>query len=591
MAKGDYKLFNNVDFQFVTAPARRYGVMFNPGSSLSRFRIRDSGRRYSFRLRPDGRVEYSIDGDVNWNFITPLNDPCTNQPFPNFISHENNRIGEALNDIVFDQIAVGRGRIIGKEAGTDRLFHLYIDEMFRTFHRDCNPRERGTVLDEDVPVPPFNMKVDPEYFTDDAPTLIVPPEGTRNYSNHPASLRLPVFNELIELGISDVMLVLERARTWYLKDTRSQLAIVTQDDLGFGDQDLKEVFTMEAIVSILESIKKAAGENSDNWFANIILDQLLNIDDIANDWADRIQTQGSGVMVFAAYAALGLLLRTVGESGAIRTEPEGKILIEIRKLLDYVANPPDIKPKAKVHIDEAIAKVMDLISQLMLRSRRAYLQRYGARPDVNRPNELPAEWTLDNRMPTPNQPPSWMPVHVRTTYMRRKNAGVGAWKRFYKESDSFHLVWLAVNADGSLEAFGAGEFDHLYHTSQGGPNGQWDGSWVRFFNDSHTVKKLAHTRNIDGRLEVIRIAGDNRVFHTTQSAPNSGSFESWQELYSSSDRRISIAVEANLDGRLEAFAVGEDNRVWRTEQTSPGTWSGQWVAAFASDDKLRDVWM
>jgi hypothetical protein len=104
------------------------------------------------------------------------------------------------------------------------------------------------------------MKVDPEYFRDDSPTVIVPPEGTRNYSNHPGSLRLPVFNELIDLGISDVMLVLERARTWYLKDTRSQLAIVTQDDLlGFTDQDLTEVFTVENIRtswSLLEKLPK-----------------------------------------------------------------------------------------------------------------------------------------------------------------------------------------------------------------------------------------------------------------------------------------------------------------------------------------------
>jgi hypothetical protein len=335
--------------------------MFNPGSSRSRVRIRDSGRRYSFRLRTDGRVEYSIDGEASWNPITPLNDPCTDKPFHKFTSHENVRIGEELPDIVFDQIAVGRGRIIGKEAGTDRLFHLYIDEMFRTFHRDCNPGEKGTVLDEDAPVPPFNMKVDPEYFRDDSPTVIVPPEGTRNYSNHPGSLRLPVFNELIDLGISDVMLVLERARTWYLKDTRSQLAIVTQDDLlGFTDQDLTEVFTVENIRNVLESAREAAKKQNPGGF---ILDWLLNIEELAGNWAAKVVAQGSGVMVFAAYAAFGLVLRTIGESGAIRTEAGGKILIEIRKLFDYLDNPPDLKPEAKVHVDEAIAKLMDLLSQ------------------------------------------------------------------------------------------------------------------------------------------------------------------------------------------------------------------------------------
>src|SRR5688572_24844527 len=128
MAKGDYKLFNNVHFQPVTAHARRYGVMFNPSSSRSRLRIRDSGKRYSVRL-VDGKVEYSTDGEASWIPIPPLNDICTNQAFPAFITHENFRIGEPLSGIVFDQIAVGRGRIIGKEKDTDRLFHLYIDEL------------------------------------------------------------------------------------------------------------------------------------------------------------------------------------------------------------------------------------------------------------------------------------------------------------------------------------------------------------------------------------------------------------------------------------------------------------------------------
>jgi hypothetical protein len=601
MAKGDYILFNNVPFQSVTANPRRYGVMFNPNSSRSRFRIRDSGKRYAVRLRPDGIVEYSIDGEVNWQTIDPLADPCTGTKLPAMFSHENRRIGEALTNITFDMIAVGRGRIIGKEAGTDRLFHVYVDEIFRTFQMDCNPDEHPLIIlppprpprQEDPPVPPFNMKLDPEYFTEDPPTIVVPPEGTRGYSHHPASLRLPIFNELIQLQISDVMLVLERARTWYLKDTRSQLSIVAMEDLGFSDQDLVDVFTEEAIRDILASVKKAAGEMSDNWLANLILSPFFDVDKIAADWHGQIVTQGSGVMVFAAYVALGVLLYGLGQSDAIKSEPGGKLLIDPAKLIAFMSKPVG-KPSAQQHIDEATGKFMALISDLMLRARRGALQRYGARSDVNRPNELPPEWTLENRMPTPNQPPSWMPTVVRTTYMRRKGAGKGAWKKFHTATDSFDRVWLAVNADGSLEAFAAkgGFFNAIFHTSQAKPNGDWDGgTWAPFFTGGDTAKKLTYTRNRDGRLEIFRIAGDNRVFHTTQDAPNSGTFGSWQELYSSAHKRISIAAEANLDGRLEVFAVGEDNLVWRTQQTSPGNWSGNWVPAFKSTDTLRDVWM
>ena len=604
MAKGDYILFNTVPFQSVTSQPRRFGVMFNPGSSRSRLRIRDSGRRYGVRLNAQGIVEYSIDGDVNWLPITTLTDPCTNQRLPQFLSHENKRIGEALNNVTFDMIAVGRGRIIGKETGTDRLFHLYIDEMFRSDFVHCNDTEASLPIDDadgdgvpnvndlkDVAVPPFNMKIDPEYFTEAPPTLIVPPAATRNYFKHPASLRLPVFNQLLELDVSDVMLLLERARTWYLKDTRSQLAITAMEDFAFSDQDLADVFTEEALHDILQSLKDAAGEMSDNWFANLVLGPLFDVDKIASDWRGQIVAQGSGVMVFAAYAAVGAVIYLLGNSGAIATDPQRKLLINPRKLLDFLATPL-AKPKAQEHLDEATGRLMGLISDLMLRGRRAAVQRYGARPDVGRPNELPAEWTLDNRMPTANQPPSWMPVTVRTTYMQRKGVGKGAWRKFYTGTQESKKIWLAVNADGSLEAFSRGAFDQIFHTSQGKPNGNWEnGSWTPLFTGNDKVKRLTHTRNTDGRLEILRLDNDNHLFHTTQTAPNSGSFGAWQQLYVSSNKWISVAVEANLDGRLEAFAVAEDNHVWRTEQTTPGTWSKTWIAAFGTADKLRDVWM
>ena len=601
MAKGDYKIFNNVHFQSVTAPPRRYGVMFNPSSSRSRLRIRDSGRRYSVRLTPLGIVEYRIEGEANWNRITPLNDICTNQTFPAFISHENFRIGEPLSDIVFDQIAVGRGRIIGKEAGTDRLFHLYIDELFRSVIATCNlgekpPDDKPTDDNDgrDISIPPFNMKLDPEYFSENAPTVIVPPEGTRDFNDHPASLRLPVFNTLLETDISDVMLVLERARTWYLKDTRSQLAIVSQDDLGFSDQDLSDVFTVENIRSILESVKEAVKKQfGDGLLGDLLLDWLLDIDKLAGEWSQQIGAQGTAGLIFPVYLGLGALLYAMSKSGAItnaKDDKGAKMLIEPRKLVDYLTNSPDLKPEAKVHADEAVAKLMDLVSQLMLRSRRGNLERYGARPDVNRDNELPPEWTIDNRMPTPNQPPSWIPTYVRTTYMRRKKAGVGAWKRVYTDSDKFQLVWLAVNADGRLMAFGVRDFNRLFRTIQKNPNGEWDGAWTPF-QEGVTAKRLAYTRNIDGRLEVVRISNENRVFHTTQFSANSKVFGTWQELSLTPEKRISIAVEANDDGRLEVFAVGEDKVVWRTEQTTKGTWSKKWVPAFAPADKLNEVWM
>src|SRR5205085_2751728 len=148
---------NHVPAQSVTGPARRDGVMFNPCSSRSRLRIVDSGRRYGVRLRPEGVVEYSIDGDKTWLPLDPLKDPCSDRQLPRFVSNDELRTGTELTNVTFDMIAVGRGRIIGKETGTDRIFHVYMDELFRTFEVKCDPSDpKGKVLTDDQPVPPFN---------------------------------------------------------------------------------------------------------------------------------------------------------------------------------------------------------------------------------------------------------------------------------------------------------------------------------------------------------------------------------------------------------------------------------------------------
>ena len=73
-------------------------------------------------------------------------------------------------------------------AGTDRLFHLVTDELFRTRRisgPDCNIDIDVGCRDEDPPVPGFYMKLDPEYFAAGSPGLVVPPEARRQYADGP----------------------------------------------------------------------------------------------------------------------------------------------------------------------------------------------------------------------------------------------------------------------------------------------------------------------------------------------------------------------------------------------------------------------
>jgi hypothetical protein len=270
--KGEYRL-EYTPFQSVVSHPRRHGVMFNPSSSRSRLRIVDSGRRYELRLTDDGAVQYSLDG-ITWRPILPLHDPCTGEippPVPAFVSFDVKRSGEPINPPPrFDMIAVGRGRVLAKESGTDRLFHLVMDELHRTHTvtgHGCNLSVECTDRTEDPPVPGFYMKLDPEFFTrDEAPPL--PPEAERNYAEHPGSLRLPVYAELLRQNALDMMPAFQRPRVWYLIDARSPLMIVGPEDLRFNEDDLNIVFTKERILEILKTAKGTADETFKNalWY-------------------------------------------------------------------------------------------------------------------------------------------------------------------------------------------------------------------------------------------------------------------------------------------------------------------------------------
>lgn len=597
MAKGDYVLFNNVPFQSVTSYARRHGVMFNPSSPSSRLNIIDAGQRYACRLRTDGAVEYSTDAGTTWQGITSFSDPCTGQKWPAILSHERRRTGEQLDNIKFDMIAVGRGRIIAKEKDTDRLFHVYMDEMFRTGFALCNlgeqpgPDPLPPVPEEggDAPVPPFNMKLDPEYFTTDPPTLIVPPQGTRDYADHPGSLRLPVFNQILELDVADVMLVFERARTWYLKDTRSQMAITSFDDFKFNEADLVAVFTPEVINSIAESIKNAAMAATDNPAIKLLI-WFFGDPNLGANWHAKLIAEGFGATILPLYLAFGAVLYVLGDSKAFTSLPGGEIHIDLPKLKSY-ANDPGRNPEVQKNVNDALAKLSDAMGQLMLRARRNVLQSYGDRSDVGR-SELPASWTLENRMPTANQPPSWMPVYLRTSYKPRKGSWRTLWKRFFSEDDHVHQVWLAQNVNGSLEAFAVNDGKVPLHTTQSGPNGTWTSSWTQVPLGVGQLDMIAIVRNRDGRLQAFGIASnDKRIVYLQQTAPNGGWQNAWASFPFPATGRSWIAVEVNVDGRLEIFGVGTDNHIWRLTQTSPGVWPTTWAETFPSGPALKKIWL
>ncbi|MFZ1221004.1 MAG: hypothetical protein WAO00_17050, partial [Chthoniobacterales bacterium] len=169
-----------------------------------------------------------------------------------------------------------------------------MDEIFRT-HRvvgsDCKLYSDDPDRHEDPPVPGSYWKLDPEFFVSGASAITSPPELDRDYSRHPASLRFPVFREVLKLEAVDAMLVLQRPRVWYLIDARSPLMITGPDDLRIQEADFKNAFQGNAGLTRLVNIL-TAGYSTEKQKVETALRNLLG-DLIGGFWtAARRATLG-----------------------------------------------------------------------------------------------------------------------------------------------------------------------------------------------------------------------------------------------------------------------------------------------------------
>ena len=283
--KGEFRLIDKTPFQKVESISRTNGVMFSPSSSRSRLRIVDSGKRYEIRLNSKGMVEYRIDGE-NWKLITPcIERSIFNIKFPQFISYNKKREGEFLEDIRFDMIAVGRGRIIAKQVGTDQIFHLVMDELFRTynFKQDLLINHDLFKDSDDKPVPASYFKLDPEFFQTVTPSNKYPSELDLYYNDHPASSRFKIYKELLDAKIIDAMYVIQRPRVWYLVDTRSPLMITGPEDLKIDEDDFKDIFTLKRIREIYFAFLKQFRNEK---FDELVVEEIFVA--IENSWNEYL---------------------------------------------------------------------------------------------------------------------------------------------------------------------------------------------------------------------------------------------------------------------------------------------------------------
>lgn len=428
MARGEYELKVETAFQQVTSVPRRHGVMFNPASSRSRLRIVDGGRRYEVQLTEGGEVQYRVEDGAPWQPIAPRPDPITGQTPPPFLSYDQKRAGEAIPAVRFDMIAVGRGRILAKEAGTDRIFHLVMDELFRTHQvrgKDFTEDVQVGCRSQDPAVPGTYLKLDPEFFVREEGGNPVPPEATRDYAMHPASLRFWAFSELLASEVADVALVMHRPRVWYQLDARSPLAIVGPEDFHFTEEDLRVVCpivgqilrafyepmrakvhaaivnrAVEALPKLLETqdtfLVELIKAFNPGWITDVLIPTLAGmladglvpqvVDALAAGIVEGIRKDGFGGLLLPGNAALLLGLHNLREAHALVTDlgPDGSSITRV-SLLKAMSTFPGNQP------------LSDAISELFRRGRSAFTSDPASR----------------------NPPPDWMPVYTHLRYRRR----------------------------------------------------------------------------------------------------------------------------------------------------------------------------
>jgi hypothetical protein len=279
--RGQFRIVQETGPRNIESEPRTRASTFSPSGSTNRLGITDSGTHYLVRL-VDGVPYLSTDNGVSWQPLAPELDPWTQTMPPWGISFQNSRRGEALKPLKFDMIASGRGRVLAKEAGTDRIFQLALDELFRTSDVSDDvdwqtQRVNGKPLDP--PVPPNHIKLDPEFFLDEdnRSDAFVPLGLLRRYAEHPAAERFPLFAEAMRSGQFDFMPVIVMPRVWELVESRPPLQIIDLADImQVNDDILKAKMTELRLRGIFDALSRSPSGNASEF--------LNEFADFFGDW-------------------------------------------------------------------------------------------------------------------------------------------------------------------------------------------------------------------------------------------------------------------------------------------------------------------
>ena len=164
--------------------------------ATARFRYRDSGKRYEFRIE-NGEVQFQppVQG------LTRLN---------RFVSYARQRAGDVIGAPALDLVASSGGRVFAKEQGHDRFYMARLDEMY--IHARGDGREFA--------VPPTYFKIDPEVNQPQVALWPLLAHLAGDFSGHPAGERFTTFRVALDSGLLGGMIVRFDRCTWHLLDPR-----------------------------------------------------------------------------------------------------------------------------------------------------------------------------------------------------------------------------------------------------------------------------------------------------------------------------------------------------------------------------------
>jgi hypothetical protein len=148
---------------------------------------------------------------------------------------------------------------------------------------------------------------------------------------------------------------------------------------------------------------------------------------------------------------------------------------------------------------------------------------------------------------------------------------------------------VGYNQNGLLQAFAVRADGCPITSSQTTIPNPWS-SWSTFGANGCAMRmtsRLAVATNVAGTLEVFGRGTDNAIWHAVQNSPNAATWSNWTSLSGGIASDPAVVIDGNSN--LDVYGVGwNDARPWHITQSSPGSWANSgWSLVNGTPNTVR----